>query len=184
MSLSVQWAPRRSSGSVSVEAVKGTPTGACRSQFESGGRTYTTAWCTFERSAGKTSAICTQRSSLKFVGTISNVYSMSPLAGSDTACGIFKTKSGLGILQLSSQCRDGGASFASPAGDFASTHAASVAISADVKDGSLENLPTLESANHGGMDFSWVARRIAAASGRVSSYVSNGIGAMPPARWQ
>jgi hypothetical protein len=108
---------------------------------------------------------------------------MSPLAGSDTVCGIFKTKSGLGILQLPSQCR-GGASFLSPVGDFASVHATSTAISAGVSDGSFENFPTLESANHGGMDLSCVARRIAAANGRVSSYVSNGIGAMPPARWQ
>src|SRR5216684_8616898 len=154
MSLSVQWAPRRSSGSVSVEAVKGTPTGACRSQFESGGRTYTTAWCTFERSAGRTSAICTQRSSLKYVGTISKVYSMSPLAGSGTACGIFKTKSGFGIVQLSIQCLDAGASLVSPAGDFPSAHAASAAISAGFSDGSFEKGPTFGSANHGGMDFS------------------------------
>src|SRR5229473_2729939 len=109
---------------------------------------------------------------------------MSPLAGSGTACGIFKTKSGFGTVQLSTQCLDGGASFASPAGDFASAHAASVAISVGVNDGSLENFPTFESANHGGIDLSCVERRIAPANDQVSSYVSNGIGAMPPVRWQ
>src|SRR6267378_1520545 len=109
---------------------------------------------------------------------------MSPLAGSGTACGIFKTKSALGMLQLSAQRRGGGPSFISPAGDFASAHAASVAISAGLRDGSFENCPTFEPANHGGMDFSCVAWRITPANGRASSYVSNGIGAMPPARWQ
>src|SRR6266850_2683698 len=107
---------------------------------------------------------------------------MSPLAGSVTACVIFNTKSGLGILQLSSQRRDGRASLVSPAGDFASAHAASAPISAGLSDGSFENCPTSESANHGGMDFSCVARQIATANSRVSWYVSNGIGAMPPAR--
>src|ERR1700674_1530606 len=107
---------------------------------------------------------------------------MSPLAGIGTACGIFKTRSGLEILQPSVQLGDGGASFISPAGDFASAHAASVAISAGLSDGSFENCPTFEWANHGGMDFSCVARRITPANGRASSYVSNGIGAIPPAR--
>src|SRR6267143_2128654 len=109
---------------------------------------------------------------------------MSLLAGSATACVIFDTKSALGILQLSAQRRDGRASFVSPADDFASAHAASAPISAGLSDGSFENCPTCESANHGGMDFSCVARRIAPANSRVSSYVSNGIGAMPTARWQ
>src|SRR5713226_5911491 len=109
---------------------------------------------------------------------------MSPLAGSGTACGILQTKSGFGIVQLSIQCLDAGASLVSPAGDFPSAHAASAAISAGFSDGSFEKGPTFGSANHGGMDFSCVARRIAPANGQVSSYVSKGIGAMPPARWQ
>src|SRR5437879_3003725 len=66
---------------------------------------------------------------------------MSPLAGSTTARGIFKTKSGLGIVQLSTQRRGCGVSVASPAGDFASTHSASVSISAGLNDGSLETFP-------------------------------------------
>src|SRR5260370_3461256 len=100
---------------------------------------------------------------------------MSPLAGSGTACGIFKTKSGFGMVQLSTQCLDGGASLVSPAGDFASAHAASAAISAGFSDVSFENRPTFGSANHGGMDFSCVERLIAPANGPGSSYVSKGI---------
>src|SRR6266403_2170467 len=109
---------------------------------------------------------------------------MSPLAGSATACVIFNTKSALGILQLSAQRRDGRAFFVSPAGDFASAHAASAPISSDLSDGSFENCPTCESANHGAMDVSCVVRRIAPANSRISSYVSNDIGAMPPSWWQ
>src|SRR6266853_5966501 len=102
---------------------------------------------------------------------------MSPFAGRDTACGIFKTKSGLGMLQLSVQCRGSGTSLASPAGEFAPAHATRVPISAAVREGSFENFPTFGSANPGGMVFSRVARRIAVANGRVSSYDSNGVGA-------
>ena len=109
---------------------------------------------------------------------------MSPLAGSATACVMFDTKSALGILQLSAQRRDGRASFVSPAGDFASAHAAGAPISSDLSDGSFENCPTCESANHGAMDVSCVVRRIAPANSRISPYVSNDIGAMPPSWWK
>src|SRR5713226_5153117 len=109
---------------------------------------------------------------------------MSPLAGSGTGCGNFSIKSGFGMLQPFTQSRDNGASFALPAGDFASTQAASVLISAGLSDGSLENCPTFGSANHGGMDLSCVARAIAPANALVSSQVSKGIGAMSPPRWQ
>src|SRR5256885_16890824 len=66
---------------------------------------------------------------------------MSPLAGRATARGIFKTKPGWGIVQLPPQRRGCGVSVASPAGDFASTHSASVSISAGLNDGSLETFP-------------------------------------------
>src|SRR5579883_3038248 len=49
---------------------------------------------------------------------------------------------------------------------------------------SFENFPTVGSANLGGMVLACVAARIASAKGFVSAYVSNAIGAIPPARWQ
>jgi hypothetical protein len=83
------------------------------------------------------------------------------------------------MLQLFVHCRGSGAFRASPPGAFASAHAASVAICAGVNDGSFEKRPTFGSANHGGIDLSCAARRMAPANGLVSSYVSNAIGAMP-----
>src|SRR5437899_7704203 len=98
---------------------------------------------------------------------------MSPLAGSATARGIFKTKSGLGIVQLSTQRRGCGVSVASPAGDFVSTHSASASISTGLNDGSLENFTTLGTANHGGLDFGSIARRISLAEGLFTLTVAN-----------
>src|SRR5438874_10578 len=95
-----------------------------------------------------------------------------------------KTRSGFGILQLSAHGRGSGASFLSPAGAFACDQAASVAISASLRDGSFANFPTAGSANHGGITLVSTAWRIAAANERACSKVSNVIGAMEPARWQ
>src|SRR2546429_5808926 len=64
-----------------------------------------------------------------------------------------RTKSGSGMLQLSTQCRAGAASFLSPAGALASDHAARVEISAALSEGSFANWPIRGSANHGGMVF-------------------------------
>src|ERR1041384_253117 len=109
---------------------------------------------------------------------------MSPLAGSRTACGMDRTKSGFGILQLSDQRRGSGASLLSPAGAFASAQDARVVISAELSEASFANFPTAGSANHGGIDFSSTARRIAPAKGRVCSYDSKDMGAMDAERWQ
>src|SRR5438067_11685633 len=100
---------------------------------------------------------------------------MSPLAGSDTGCGMDKTKSGSEMLQFSAQRRSGGASFLSPAGALASAQAARVVISAALREGSFANFPTAGSANQGDMDFCSTACRIAPAYGFVLSYDSNGI---------
>src|SRR5512140_232688 len=117
------------------------PTGAWRSQVELGGRTYTTAWWTYWRLLGRISDICTQRSSLKPVGTIVYVYSTSPVAGIETAFGVWTTRSGLGMFQPSAQRGGAGASCGSPAGMRASTHAAIAPSSAGFSDGSFAKWP-------------------------------------------
>src|SRR5512140_267550 len=121
-----------SCASVRSEAVNGTPTGAFRNHLELGVRTYTTAWCTYCLLDGRISDICTQRSSVKPVGTIVYEYSMSPVAGLKTDFGICTTRSGLGMFQPSAQRGGGGASCLSPAGVLASTHAAIVRSSCGV----------------------------------------------------
>src|SRR5437016_13936335 len=95
-----------------------------------------------------------------------------------------RTKSGSGMLQLSTQCRAGAASFLSPAGALASDHAARVEISAALSEGSFANWPIRGSANHGGMVFCSTAQRIAPEKGHACSYDSNGMGAIEPGRWQ
>ena len=67
------------------------------------------------------------------------------------------------LLQLAAQCSDGGASLRSPAGAFAVAHAASVAISCSLSEGSFEKWRLCGSANHGGMVLFCAAVRIAAA---------------------
>src|SRR2546430_6816198 len=74
---------------------------------------------------------------------------MSPLAGRAPACGIFRSKSALRLLQLSTPGRAGGASFVSRAGDFASAHAASVSISVGRSDRSFENFLHLDQRTTG-----------------------------------
>jgi len=88
------------------------------------------------------------------------------------------------MLQFSAQCLAGAASFSSPAGALASDHAARVAISAVLSEGSFANFPMWGSANHGGIVFCSTALRIAFEKGRVCSYDSNGMGAIEPRRWQ
>ena len=82
---------------------------------------------------------------------------------------ILTTKSGLGMLQPSAQSCGAGASRGSPAGALAATHAASVAISSLLNDGSFANRPIPATANHGGIDLFCVAKRIAPAYCRASS---------------
>src|SRR2546429_9013686 len=65
-------------GSCRDDAVKGTPSGAPRSQFDSGGRIYTNAWCTRFLAEGRSSDIWIHFPSEKFIGTISYVDSTSP----------------------------------------------------------------------------------------------------------
>ena len=77
-----------------------------------------------------------------------------------------------------------------PRGAPLSTHRAILAISASLSDGSSWNfwMPMFRSTYHGGMTpaFGPMAVRcfIARAHGLTSSYVVNGIGAAPSARWQ
>src|ERR1700691_2264409 len=140
-SLVVSWASRRSLGSVSVDAVNAAPTGAWRNHGESGGRLYTTAWCTWAGLDGRTSTIWTHSFSVKCVGTISYVYWSLPWAGIATACVIFKTTSGRGIFQPSLHLGGGGASCGSPAGAPDFSQAAMVAICSSVSDVSLAKCP-------------------------------------------
>src|SRR6516164_2396134 len=71
MSVVVSCASARSFGSLKLDAVNGTPTGAGLSHVEFGGRTYTTAWCTYCGLDGRTSENCTHLSSVNPVGMIS-----------------------------------------------------------------------------------------------------------------
>ena len=62
------------------------------------------------------------------------------------------------------------------------THASIVEICCGVSDGSLEKCPNRGSANHGGIIPLWTAFAIAGAHGRVCSYVTRGMGATSPER--
>src|SRR6202790_1804328 len=145
---------------------------------------YTPAGCTCAGLDGRTSAICTHLSSVKCVATISYVYSTSPRAGICTAFGIFTIASGCAIFHPSLHLCVAGASRISPADAPLSAHAVNVEIWPAVNDGSFEKYPYRGSANHGGIIFISTAAAIFPAFGRVCSYVTSGIGAGSPVRWQ
>src|SRR6185369_4153103 len=109
---------------------------------------------------------------------------MIPVAGTGKGFGSWKTTSGLGILQPSTNCFGAGISLGSPRGAPASAQAARVLISLSDIEASFENVPKCGSANHGGIFFCSTAALIAFAHGRVCSYVSNENGAAWPGRWQ
>src|SRR5690348_9734552 len=91
--------------------------------------------------------------------------------------------SGFGIAQPSVNWTGLGASFGSPAGAPASTHATSVCFADSGSVRSFAQVPVCGSANHGGIFLVRTAVFIAFAHGRVESYVRNDIGAASPGRW-
>src|SRR4051794_35012270 len=107
---------------------------------------------------------------------------MTPDAGTSNGLGNSKTISGLPICQPSKNCIGGGMSFGLPLGAPASTQAAIVSISFCVSAVAFENSPYCESANQGGIFFVLTASRIAAAQGRVCSYVNIEKGPASPGR--
>src|SRR5947209_2913895 len=126
----------------------------------------------------------TQRSSPNFVGKMKYVYGTSPDAGRRTGSGISSTASGDSMFHPFAHFRSGGADLGSPIGAFASAHAARVEISCFESDGSFAKRPQQGSANQGGMIRALVCRAIARAKGRVCRYVTSGIEAISPSRWQ
>src|ERR1700736_3314555 len=101
------------------------------------------------------------------MGIITYLYCITPVAGTGKGWGSWKTMSGLGIVQPSTNCLGAGMSLASPKGAPASTQATSVLMSLWDNEASFENLPNCGSANHGGIFFSRTADRIAFAQGRA-----------------
>ena len=80
----------------------------------------------------------------------------------------------------------GGMSPGSPRGAPLSTQRAMVAICSSLKEMSLTNswMPTVLSICHGGISRATTLLLIDRAHGRTSSYVTSGIGAIWPTRWQ
>src|SRR6185312_6454458 len=88
------------------------------------------------------------------------------------------------MFQPCVHCGPGDASRGLPAGAPAFAQFVNVAICSEESDGSLENFPNRESANHGGINLAFVICRILAAYGRTSRYETSGMGAISPLRWQ
>src|SRR3954451_20192561 len=109
-------------------------------------------------------------------------YGTSSLAGIRLAEGIFSTRLGLSIFHPAVRLTCGAASSALPSGLPSAAQFASVLICSSLSDESFEKCPQHGSANQGGMVRFEVAALIAAANGRVCSYVSKGMGAISPAR--
>ena len=93
------------------------------------------------------------------------------------------TTSGVPIFHDAGNTGAAGRSFAAPSGAPASTHSAIVLMSCSDRLGSFANSPCARSAPQGGISRFTTLSRIAFAHGRASPNVSNGIGALSPARW-
>ena len=106
-----------------------------------------------------------------------------PVAGISNSVSIWKTASGLPIVQPSTNFGATGRSLSSPFGAPASTHATIVAMSFSARLGSFLNTPCAGSAPHGGIARETTRCLIDFAQGRASSYDISDIGANIVGRW-